>query len=509
MSSAPENLPDPYARIAELEALLAGRDLLIDKLRAQIAKLRRLQFGRSSEKLARELGQLELALEELEAAQEMLAAQRPASATRERPPAVRAWPAHLPRVEVVHEPASGSCTCPACGGTLRRLGLDDDEQLDVVRVTWRVVRNVRPKYSCRACEQVVQAPAPPKPIERGRATFATLAHVAVAKYDHHLPLYRQAEMMAAQGVEIDRSTMARWMGQAAALIDPIVSRIRETGLAATKLHVDDTPVPVLDPGTGKTATGRVWTHVVDDRASGSDGPVLAWYRFTPDRSGKHCQAELASFAGHLQADAYQGYDKLYETGRVIEVPCWGHFRRKIFDEHASQATALTTEILEKIGAMYAVEAEVRGQPPDVRRAARQEKTKPIVNELKAILDAALRRLSPSGDMAKAIAYGTRRWERFCRFLDDGGLEIDNLAAERSLRGLAIGRRNWLFAGSQAGAIRAAAIYTVIETAKLNGLEPEAYLADVMEKIASGWPASRWDELMPWNWRPAETLAEAA
>ena len=516
--------PDRDGRIAALEALLAerdaaladaraqlhSRDLLIQTLRAQLAKLRHMQFGHSSEKLNRQIEQLELTLEELEAEAAVAVTREAGPVPGERPVPMRAFPPHLPREEVVHEPATGACACPSCGGVLRPLGRDADELLDVAPVSWRVVRHVRPKYSCRSCDRIVQAPAPAKAIARGKATFATLAHVVVSKFDHHLPLYRQAEMMAAQGVDLDRSTLAGWTGQAAALLDPIVSRIREEGLKAAKLHTDDTPVPVLEPGSGKTAQGRLWIYAVDDRGSGAATPSLVWYRFTPDRSGVHPQRELAAFSGHLQADAYAGYKKLFGTGRVIEVACWAHFRRGIFDEHRGQPTALTTDLLERIGQLYKVEARVRGQPPDVRLQARQEHGRPVVDALRAVIDDALRKLSPRSDMAKALRYGVKLWPALTRYLDDGRLEIDNGIAERALRGVAVGRRNWLFAGSLAGGERAAALYTVIETAKANGVEPQAYIADVLAKLAAGWPAARWDELMPWRWHPATMpLAHAA
>ena len=475
MSEIVDLAPDPATQIAALEAALASanaalaaRDLVIETLRVQIARMRRMKFGASSEKLNHAIAQLELALEELEAEASTTLQNKPVTTKVERPAPVRSFPPHLPREEIVHEPAQGSCTCPDCGGTLRKLSADSDEMLDVVPVHWRVIRHVRPKYSCRACEKIIQAPAPVKAIARGKATFATLAHVVVSKFDHHLPLYRQAEMMAADGIEIDRSTLAGWHGQAAALLDPIISRIREVGLTASKIHTDDTPVPVLDPGRGKTATGRLWAYVVDDRASGATTPPLAWYQFTTDRTGAHPQKMLGSFTGFLQADAYAGYDALYATGRVTEVACWAHFRRKTVDQHKSMATPLTTDILARIAALYAIEADVRGQPPDVRRAARQERTKPLIETLRKVLDDALRHLSPKSDMAKAIAYGTKRWGALTRFLNDGRLEIDNNIAERAMRSIAIGRRNWLFAGSKIGGERAAAIYSVIETPAFAG-----------------------------------------
>jgi len=512
---------DKDARIAELEAALAARDTLIEALRFQLAQLKRMTFGQSSEKLTRQIEQLELALEELEGPRYSSWAAvadvvtTPSATGNDRPAPIRQLPDHLPRIERRIEPETGNCSCPDCGGALRPLAQASDEMLDVAPVQWRVIRTVRPNYTCRSCEKIVQAPAPVKAIARGKASFATLAHIVVNKFDHHLPLYRQTEMMAAQGIEIDRSTLAGWTGQAAALLDPIVSRIREEGLKAAKLHTDDTPVPMLVPGPrtdvrkinnklgfakrGKTAQARLWTYVVDGRASGAAGPTLVWYRFTPDRSGIHPQTELGTFTGLLQADGYAGYEKLYATGRIREVACWAHFRRKIFENHLSHPTPLTADLLNRIAGLYRVEEDIRGAPPDVRQRQRQERSRPQVEELRVAIDDALRRLSPKSAMAKALVYGRKRWHALTRFLDEGTAEIDNNIAERAMRSVAIGRKNWLFAGSKAGGQRAAAIYSVIETCKLNGIEPQAYIADVIEKIASGWPASRWDELMPWNW----------
>ena len=527
MSDAAISPLDKDARIAELEAALAVRDTLIETLRLQLSQLRRMTFGQSSEKLALQIAQLELALEELEGEAEVADARKPDRDRSERAAPVRALPAHLPRDECRIEPDAGNCTCPDCGGALRSLAEDSDEMLDVAPVQWRVIRTVRPKYSCRSCEKIVQAPAPVKAIARGKASFATLAHVVVHKWDHHLPLYRQAEMMAAQGIDIDRSTLAGWAGQAAHLLDPIVARIRDEGLKADKIHTDDTPVPMLVPGPradarrfnrqpdcvrrGKTAQARLWAYVVDDRASGAPGPALVWYKFTPDRSGMHPQTELKSFTGLLQADAYAGYEKLYVGNTIQEVACWAYFRRKIFENHQTSPTPLTTDLLERIAALYRIEADVRGQPPDLRRQRRQEMTSPLIDELRVVIDDALRRLSPKAAMAKALAYGRKRWLALTRFVENGSAEIDNNITERAMRSITIGRKNWLFAGSKAGGERAAAIYSVIETAKLNGIEPQAYIADVIDKIANGWPASRWDELMPWNWQPAQQpqIAQAA
>jgi len=485
------------ARMAAEGALLS-RDLLIEKLKVQIARLKRMHFGRSSEKLASEIAQLELALEELETAEAELP-RLPASPIRQRKTPDRSLPAHLPREEIVHLPASGDCVCPACGGALRRLAEDVDEMLDIEPVVFKVIRHVRPKFSCRACEKIVQAPAPDKAIARGKASFRMIGHIIVSKFDHHLPLYRQAEMMAAQGIDIDRSTLAGWTGQGAALLDPIVARIREAVLSSSKLHTDDTPVPMLDPGSGKTKTARLWVHAMDDRAYGGATNPAVWFAFTPDRRAEHPQTMLRDFRGNLQADAYAGYEVLYRSGRIIEVACWGHARRKIFDLHQTQASAITTELLERIGGLFAVEKKVRGQPPDIRRAARQSQSKPQLDELKARMGEIRAKLSAKSALAVAISYALKRWPALTRYLDDGRLEIDNLIAERALRGIAIGRRNWLFAGSRAGGERAASIYSIIESCKLNGVEPFAYISDVMQKIAEGWPNSRIDELMPWTW----------
>lgn len=472
MSEQASSTIEKDARIAELEAALAARDTLIETLRFQLSQLKRTTFGQSSEKLTRQIEQLELALEELES--EAAVADRSTTMVptgNDRPAPVRQLPDHLARIERRLEPEAGSCTCPDCGGALRPLAEDSDEMLDVAPVQWRVIRTVRPKYSCRSCEKIVQAPAPVKAIARGKASFATLAHVVANKFDHHLPLYRQAEMMAAQRIDMDRSTLAGWAGQAAALLDPIVTRIREEGLKASRIHADDTPVPVLVPGRGKAAQGRLWTYIVDNCSSGAAGSALVCCRFTPDRSGIHPQIELRQFTGLLQADGYAGFDKLYATGRIREVACWAHFRRKIFENHQTSPTQLTADLLERVARLYRLEEKIRGQPPDIRRRHRQERSKPEIEGLRVVIDDALRRLSPKSAMAMALAYGRKRWAALTRFLDEGLAEIDNNIAERAMRSVAIGRKNWLFAGSKAGGERAAAIYSVIETWKLNAIEP--------------------------------------
>ena len=495
------------AALAQAKAELTNRSLLIEKLKVQIARLRRMQFGRSSEKLHTELAQLELALEELETAASVAQPQPEAhQKAREPRAAQRRLPDSLPREEVVHLPKAGVCICPKCGGDLRRLGEDDDEMIDIEPIVLKVVRHVRPKFSCRTCEAITQAPAPDKPIARGKATFRFIAHLIMSKWDHHLPLYRQAEMFAAQGFNVDRSTLAGWVGQGCVLLQPIADRIREIGLQVSKLHVDDTPVPMLDPGAGKTKTARLWCHAIDDRAHAGATHPLVWFRFTTDRRGIHPVEELKAYRGYLQADGYAGYDALYESGKVIEVACFGHARRKIWDIHQTKPSAITTELLERIAVLYKIEAQIRGQPAVQRKAMRQSASKPRLEELHARMIEIYGQLSAKSEMAKAIAYSLNRWDALIRFLDDGRLEIDNLIAERALRGVAIGRRNWLFAGSQIGGERAAQIYTIIETCKLNSVDVLSYLSDVMQKVAGGWPNKQLDELLPWNWDPTNPIS---
>lgn len=478
------------------QAALASRAAEVEHLKLLIAKLRRMQFGRKSEKLDRQIEQLELRLEELETdegAAPVEIPKTPRTAVEQAPR--KPLPEHLPREIQTHLPEfAGKCT--QCGGLMKSLGEDVAEQLEYVPASFRVIRHVRPKFACVCCDHISQAPAPSRPIERGLAGPGLLAHVLVSKFADHLPLYRQSVIYAREGVELDRSLLAKWVGHAATLLQPLVETLRRHVMSATKLHADDTPVPVLAPGNGKTKTGRLWVYVRDDRASADMTPPAVWFAYTPDRKGIHPQQHLDAFNGTLQADAYGGYQAIYETGRVTEAACWAHARRQFYELHVARPNALNTEALERIGALYRIEETIRGKPPDERRAYRQEHARPLLDRFHAWLTMTLETLSRKSDTSQAILYAMNRWEALTRYCDDGQLEIDNLPVERALRGVAIGRRNYLFAGVDSGGERAAAIYSLVGTAKLNGIDPEAYLRYVLTRIADH-AINRIDELTPW------------
>jgi hypothetical protein len=343
----------------------------------------------------------------------------------------------------------------------------------------------------------VQAPAPSRPIDRGLAGPGLLAHVLTAKFADHLPLYRQSDIYAREGVELERSTLAKWVGESSELLSPLVEALRRYVMAAEKLHGDDTPVPVLAPGNGKTKTGRLWTYVRDDRASGSMAAPAAWFAYSPDRKGEHPQRHLRNFHGILQADAYSGFNKLYDDGSILEAPCMAHIRRKFYDLMEAHHSPIATEAIERIAPLYAIEKEIRGRSPDARREVRSARARPLLDSMHAWLEASLSKLSRKSDTAAAIHYALARWSALMRYCDDGRIEIDNSAAERALRAVAVGRRNYLFAGSDSGGERAAVFYGLIATAKLNGLDPEAYLRQVLSRIADH-PINRIEELLPWN-----------
>ena len=453
------------------------RALLIEKLKFTIRKLRHDRFGQSSERGAL-LDQLELQLADLEAdaaqadtAAQMVAAavSTPAPSFERRRPARRPLPEHLPRERIVY-PAPSACPC--CGGTtLRKIGEDVTETLELVPRQWKVVQHVREKFSCRACEAITQPPAPSHPIARGRAGPKLLAHILFSKYGLHLPLNRQSAVYAREGVDLDVSTLADWVGAAAATLMPLVTEIRTHVFAAQRIHADDTTVPVL--AKGKTRTGRLWTYVRDDRPFAGPDPPAAVFFYSRDRGGEHPEQHLAGFTGLMQADAYAGFNRLYEVARkggpIVEAACWAHARRKFFDLARISQAPIASEAVARIDALFAIEREINGLVPPQRVDVRAERSWPLIQALETWLCEQRGRVSKNSDTGKAIEYSLKRWAALTRFLDDGRLCMTNNAAERELRAIAVGRRNWTFAGSDEGGRRAAALYTLIATAKITSI----------------------------------------
>ncbi len=483
--------------VRDMASALDSRQSEIERLRQIIVEFKRARFGRSAERLDPE--QASLALEELET--DLAAAVAATPAVEPPVPVLPAalphrgpLPAHLPRVETVlpvpHQ------RCPDCGGALHDAGATSSEMLDWIPAQLRVLRITRPKCACRACGTLHQAPAPERVLAGGLTTPALLAHVLVSRYCDHLPLYRQSRILARQGLEISRSTLAGWVGGACWWLEALHERLAAHVMAADRLFADDTPLPVLDPGRGRTRTGRLWAYTRDDRAHGDNAPPAVLFRYEPDRKGERPAQHLRDFRGVLQVDGYAGFEALAGSGRITLAACWAHARRKFFELHET-GSPVATEAVRQIGKLFDIEREIRGRPPDERQRVRQERSRPIVEEMHDWLQEQLRRLPGWARLAEAIRYALGRWPALIRFLDNGRIELDNNPVERVIRPVALGRKNSLFAGSEGGARRWAIVASLIETAKLNGVEPYAWLRNSLCRMVDGHRADLLDDLLPW------------
>ena len=515
----------------KMSASLRAHDLLVQALRVRIAKLQKQKFGPSSEKIEREIEQLELALEglqvalaeaddtapdagdDLETDDQPVEPEKPRRKNRRRPTVAEG----TPRERRVLDPGD---SCPDCGGDLRVLGEDVSELLDMIAAKLKVIEIARIKKSCRRCEKIVQEPAPSRPIPRSMAGPNLLAYVLTSKFDDHIPLYRQNEIFARMGANIPDTTLVDWCGGAMKTLAPLIEKIETRIMASDLLHADDTPIRVLDrskrdKGVGKgVKKGRIWAYVRDQRPWAGTAPPGAVYYFAPDWKKEHVLAHLGDASGILQADGYKGYAKLYEPDiegnrQFQEAACWAHLRRDFHDVWTATKSGIAREALDRIGVLYDIERGIRGKAAEQRLAVRQDKSKPKVDDFHAWAEKQLTRIPGKGDLAKAFRYGLSRWKSFTMFLTDGRVAIDNNAAERALRPIGVGRRNWLFAGSDSGAETLARAMTIIETAKMNGIDPQAYLADVLNRIHDH-KINRLDELLPWNWAELNACnAEAA
>lgn len=489
-----------HGLVRDMAVLVETRDDEIGRLQRIIKQLQRGQFGRRSERL--DSDQLALGLDDFDADVGRGEARR-LEPSADAPVAEIArrtiLPDHLRREDVTLDLEGDAC--PACGGHLHPAGEAVSEMLDWVPARLRVTRIRRPKYGCRACGTIHQAPAPERPIAKGLATPGLIAQVLVSKYCDHTPLYRQAQIFARHGMRIERSTLAGWVGGACWWLEPLHARLATDVFSSTKLFADDTPVPVLDPGRGRTKTGRLWVYARDDRSWVGPEPPAAVYLYSADRKAERPAAHLKGFRGVLQVDGYAGFETLTAGGGIVLAACWAHARRKFYEFYQATGSPIADEALRRIAELYTVEKRIRGQPAEARRAARDAASRPLVVAMKAWLEDQLRRLPPRGGLADAIRYALARWEALSRFLGDGRIELDNNPVERAIRPVALGRKNHLFAGSDGGAERWAVIASLIETAKLNGIEPYAYLKDALERMTLGHAMSRIDDLLPWNWSP--------
>ena len=487
------------AQVADDDTELAAARAEVERLRLIIQRLQRLQFGRRSERLDGD--QLALGLEDLDA--DIARTQAPdrtvAVDHTEFEPAARrqVFPDHLSREDMTFDVASR--VCPCCGGALHAIGETVSEMLDFVPARLRVLRIRRPKYGCRMCGTIHQAPAPERPIAKGMASSGLLAHVLVSKYCDHTPLYRQTQIIARHGVEIDRSTLANWVGGASWWLEPLQARMAAHMFGSGKIFADDTPIPVLDPGRGRTKMGRLWVYVRDDRPWSGPDPPAAVYFYSPDRKAERPASHLERFRGILQVDGYVGFERLTAGGVIVLAACWAHARRKFYDLHEATGSPIAAEALRRIGELYAIEKTLRGRAAEERRTVRNAQSRPLIEAMKPWLEMELGRIPGRGGLAEAIRYALSRWPALCRFLEDGRVDLDNNPVERAIRPIALGRKNHLFAGSDGGGARWATVCSLIATAKLNDVEPFAYLRDILERMTNGYPMSRIDDLLPWNW----------
>ena len=508
-----DDLPgDPETLRALLIAERAHHAGELVRLRAIIDALRRHRFGRRSEQL--DPDQLALALEESEQGIAAVEAdQDRMPQRRERLPSHRktnrgALPVHLPRIETVIDLADTRCPC--CAAAMHKIGEDVAERLDIIPAQFRVLVTRRPKYACRICVgTVVQASAPPRLVEGGMPTEALVAQVIVSKYADHLPLYRQAQIYARQGINLDRSTLADWVGRGAWWLRPLHAKLLDELRGSSKLFADETPAPVLDPGRGRTKTGQLWAYARDDRPWAGPSPPAVAYVYAPDRKAERPVAHLQGFRGMLQVDGYAGYRALAEAGQVVLAFCWAHVRRRFFEIAQGGDAPIATEALARIAELYAIEAEIRGHSADARRIARQHRSKAIVESFGTWLDVRLATVSQKSTIADAIRYARSRWPGLTRFLDDGRIEIDSNVVERAIRPLALNRKNALFAGSDDGGEHWAILASLIETCKLNAIDPQAYFADVFARLVADHPINRLDELLPWRWAVDQAERRAA